>query len=237
MYGSCGHFRPGEPLRALSDEVARCRDQGFRTIKIKVGATDALADLARVDAALAALDTPADLAIDANGIGSSAAWLAAVGARGLAWIEEPAAPLDFDTLAQHAAASPIALATGENLFSFDEARNLLRYGGLRRTRDRLQFDVSLSYGITEFVRILALYESAGWTRRAFYPHAGHLFAAQVVAGLGLGAHEVAPDPTLAYGALWDGVSIANGRVRIPDLPGVGFESKANLFTLLSSLGR
>jgi L-alanine-DL-glutamate epimerase-like enolase superfamily enzyme len=122
-----------------------------------------------------------------------------------------------------------SIATGENLFSFDDARNLLRYGGLRPDRDFIQIDPILSYGIGEYVRILALYESAGWSRRAFMPHAGHLFAAHCVAGLGLRMAEAAPDSSLPYGGLWDGVQVLDGTITIPDLPGVGYEAKQNLF--------
>jgi len=66
------------------------------------------------------------------------------------WIEEPVHPLDFDLHGEVAALSRLPLATGENIFSHDDARNLLRYGGLRRDRDVLQFDISLSYGIVEY---------------------------------------------------------------------------------------
>ena len=39
------------------------------------------------------------------------------------------------------------MATGENLFSMQDARNLIRYGGMRPDRDWLQFDCALSYGL------------------------------------------------------------------------------------------
>jgi D(-)-tartrate dehydratase len=38
-----------------------------------------------------------------------------------------------------------------------------------------------------------------------------------------------------YGGYWDGVRIEDGRVRIPDVPGAGYEAKANLFEVLESL--
>jgi hypothetical protein len=90
-------------------------------------------------------------------------------------------------------------------------------------------DPLLSYGVDEYVRILNLF---GWQRRQFVPHAGHLFAAHCVAGLGLGMAEAAPDAALPYGGYWDGVRIVGGRVTIPDLPGTGYEAKANLFAIL-----
>src|SRR3954470_2781586 len=50
--------------------------------------------------------------------------------------------------------SPPPLATGENLFSHQDARNLIRHGGLRPDRDILQFDPALSYGLVEYLRTL-----------------------------------------------------------------------------------
>ena len=49
---------------------------------------------------------------------------------------------------------PAPMATGENLFSHQDARNLLRYGGMRPDRDWLQFDCALSYGLCEYLRTL-----------------------------------------------------------------------------------
>ena len=46
------------------------------------------------------------------------------------------------------------MATGENLFSMQDARNLIRYGGMRPDRDVLQFDCALSYGLVEYLRTL-----------------------------------------------------------------------------------
>jgi D(-)-tartrate dehydratase len=46
--------------------------------------------------------------------------------------------------------------------------------------------------------------------------------------------EAAPDATLPYGGFWDGVRVAGGRVTIPELPGAGYEAKANLFAILES---
>jgi L-alanine-DL-glutamate epimerase-like enolase superfamily enzyme len=229
VYASCGHFRTDD---ILTDEVRRAIDAGYRCVKIKV-AGDRASDGKRLERAAAALDPGAQWAVDLNGALTrerAAPWFDAVAPFKLAWIEEPAPPLDFELLELFAEMTPAPLATGENLFSYDDARNLLRYGDLQRERDFLQFDPLLSYGIAEYVRILELY--AGWPRCQFMPHAGHLFAAHCVAGLGLGMAEAAPDATLPYGGYWDGVRVHDGCVKIPDAPGVGYEAKANLFALL-----
>ena len=127
------------------------------------------------------------------------------------------------------------MATGENLFSCADARNLILYGGLRPDRDFVQVDIGLSYGLVEYLRIVEMMEAAGWSRHRCLPHAGHLFSLSVVAGLGLGGHECAPDPTLLFGGFPAEVEVEDGHVRPPELPGIGFEGKANLYKLLREL--
>jgi D(-)-tartrate dehydratase len=233
-YASCGHFRTDD---VLTFEVKGAIDAGYTCVKIKV-AGEVDADLRRLERAAAALPPRAAWAVDANGALAperAAQWFDAVEPFKLAWIEEPAPPLDFERLKEYGALSAAPLATGENLFSLDDARNLLRYGGLRPARDFIQVDPLLAYGVVEYEKIVRAYEAAGWERSQFLPHAGHLFAAHCVAGLGLGMAEAAPDASLVYGGWWDGVRVDGGRVTLPDAPGAGYERKANLYALLESL--
>jgi len=238
VYGTCGHFKPGEGTRELADEVRLARDAGYRRVKIKLGGRDTASDAARVEAAVGVLGSHGDLAVDLNGAlepDIAYDWVRGVNANDLAWIEEPVPPLDYSLLASFIGLCTAPVATGENLFSWEDARNLLRYGGIRGDRDIIQVDISLSYGICEYLRVVGGFEAAGWSRRRFWPHAGHLFAAQVVAGLAIGGAEAATDATLPYGGFWDGTQVENGQVRIPDLPGTGFEGKANFRRLFEPL--
>ncbi|MDE0335886.1 MAG: mandelate racemase [Defluviicoccus sp.] len=238
IYASGGHYRPGEPVEALASEVRDGMAQGFRTFKIKVAGAALDIDRARIEAALDAVGEGGRIAVDANAALDRDSWrpmAAMLGDYDLAWFEEPCDPLDFELTREIASAYPGPLATGENLFSAADARNLLRYGGLRKDRDLLQFDVSLSYGIAEYLRIVDAAEQAGWSRRRLVPHAGHLFALNVVAGLGLGGHEIAPDASLVLGGLPDGCTVSDGRLAPGDLPGVGFEGKANAMAVLGAL--
>jgi D(-)-tartrate dehydratase len=130
---------------------------------------------------------------------------------------------------------PSPIATGENLFSADDARNLLRYGGLRPDRDILQFDVSLSYGIVEYRRILDTLSDSGWSRTQCAPHAGHLLAFNVVAGLGLGCAETAIDEQGLFGRLTSAVPVADGRATLPERPGTGLESSPAFSEIFSGL--
>ena len=82
-----------------------------------------------------------------------------------------------------------ATATGENLFSHQDARNLLRYGGMDPNRDWLQFDCALSYGLVEYLRTLAVLKQNGWSNRRVVPHGGHQMSLNIAAGLRLGGNE------------------------------------------------
>ncbi len=236
-YASCGHFTDDPDPQALQDEVARCLDLGYTTVKIKLSGRDAALDARRIASALRAGLAPERLAVDLNGQWrcSDEDVLQVLGEHDLAWVEEPTPALDYAAQAQFCQRHAGPVATGENLFSCDDLQNLLRYGGLRPAQDRLQMDISLSYGVQEYHDMFTLSQGLGWTRTAFWPHAGHLFSAHLVAAFGLGSHEAAPDASRLYGGFWDGTTVAGGQVRLPDCPGVGFEHKANLMAQLCVL--
>ena len=236
-YASCGHFTDNPDPQALRDEVAQCLAWGYTTVKIKLSGRDAKLDAQRIASALSAGLPTSHLAVDLNGQwqAGDTGVLAVLAGHHLAWVEEPTPALDYAALAAFCQSHSGPVATGENLFSCDDATNLLRYGGMRPHQDRLQMDISLSYGVGEYRRMIERAESLGWSSQAFWPHAGHLFAAHVVAGLGLGSHESAPDPTRLYGGFWDGVPVADGHIHLPTHPGVGFEHKANLMSVFNTL--
>jgi L-alanine-DL-glutamate epimerase-like enolase superfamily enzyme len=238
IYASGGHYRDSDDLAALRNEIRGYLDLGHTHIKIKAGALPLADDLRRIEAALVELGAEGRLAIDANASLSrerALELLAAVESLGLAWVEEPVDPLDFALHSELAGATPVPLATGENLFSAADTLNLLRYAGLRPDRDLLQMDISLSYGIVEYLKILTLLESHGWRRAQCYPHAGHWLSFNVVAGLGLGMHESAPRLGQWLGGLPAGASLANGKSTLPDAPGVGFESDPHFKAVFGDL--
>ena len=76
-------------------------------------------------------------------------------------------------------------------------------------------------------------EAEGWPRSAFWPHGGHLFSAQVAAALGLGGSEVNPFVFQPFGGLADDARIAGGRTGLPDVAGIGLETRAALIDLLA----
>jgi L-alanine-DL-glutamate epimerase-like enolase superfamily enzyme len=225
VYASGGHYRGDDDLAALTGEIRACLDAGHRRFKLKIAGAPLEQDRRRIEAALKLVDANR-LAVDATaGLDekTAPAWFEALRHYGLAWIEEPVDPLDFELHRELACAFAVPIATGENLFSAADTRNLLRYGGLRPDRDWLQMDVSLSYGAEGYRRILAQAERHGFSAQRFLPHAGHLFALHVVAGLALGGHETAADPDTLISGFPAGITLRDGAVTMDDAPGVGLE--------------
>jgi L-alanine-DL-glutamate epimerase-like enolase superfamily enzyme len=238
VYAAGGYYYPGKGIEALQDELRHYRDLGYACVKIKIGGVPLAEDLRRIEAALAVVGDGANLAVDANGRFTSdeaASYADALAPYRLRWYEEPLDPLDYAAHAMLAERYAPPLATGENLFSMQDARNLIRHGGLRPDRDVLQFDPALSYGLVEYLRTLDMLAAHGWSSRRCVPHGGHQFALNIAVGLGLGGNESYPDVFAPFGGFADDCPVENGLVRLPDIPGIGFEAKAALYRVMRPL--
>jgi L-alanine-DL-glutamate epimerase-like enolase superfamily enzyme len=239
VYAAGGYYYPGKDLSALQDEMKRYLDLGYSVVKMKIGGAPLAEDLRRVEAVVRLAGSGAKVAVDANGrfdLETAIAYARALAPYGLFWYEEAGDPLDFELQAELARQYDGAMATGENLFSMQDARNLLRYGGMRPDRDWLQFDCALSYGLVEYMRTLAMLKAHGWSARRCIPHGGHQMSLNIAAGLGLGGNESYPGVFQPFGGFADGLPVENGTVRMPDAPGVGFEAKSDLWKVMSRVG-
>ena len=238
VYAAGGYYYPGKDLSALRSEMRGYVDRGYSVVKMKVGGAAIDEDRRRIEAVLAEIGDDAQLAVDANGrfdLETAIAYAKMLREFPLFWYEEPGDPLDYQLQAALAEFYPGPMATGENLFSHQDARNLLRYAGLRPDRDWLQFDCALSYGLCEYQRTLAVLHAAGWSPTRCIPHGGHQMSLNIAAGLGLGGNESYPDLFQPYGGFPDGVKVEAGYITMPDLPGIGLEGKADLYAEMKAL--
>jgi L-alanine-DL-glutamate epimerase-like enolase superfamily enzyme len=238
VYAAGGYYYPGKGLDALRAEMRSYVDRGYTVVKMKIGGADIREDERRIEAVLHEIGTQAQLAVDANGrfdLETAIAFAKMLRRYPIFWYEEPGDPLDYALQAALAEFYPGPMATGENLFSHQDARNLLRYGGMRPDRDWLQFDCALSYGLCEYQRILELVKKAGWSLRRCIPHGGHQMSLNIAAGLGLGGNESYPDLFQPYGGFPDGVRVESGHIVMPELPGIGFEGKSDLIRVMHEL--
>jgi L-alanine-DL-glutamate epimerase-like enolase superfamily enzyme len=238
VYAAGGYYYPGKDLKALQSEIQSYLDQGYSSVKIKIGGLPLAADMRRIEAVLSILKRPSQLAVDANGrfnLPQAIEYARALEPYGLLWYEEPGDPLDYALQAELSGVYAGPMATGENLFSLQDARNLIRYAGLRPDRDILQFDCALSYGLVEYLRILQMLREHGWSSKRCIPHGGHQMSLNVAAGLGLGGNESYPSVFKPFNGFADCTPVADSLVGLPDVPGIGFESKNELFATMKTV--
>ena len=238
VYAAGGYYYPDKDLSALQNEMQGYLDLGYSVVKMKIGGAPLSEDLRRIEAVLKILKTSDQLAVDANGrfdLENAVAYAQALAPYGLRWYEEAGDPLDYQLQAKLANHYPGPMATGENLFSLQDARNLIRYAQMRSDRDILQFDCALSYGLVEYLRILDMLKEYGWSPVRCIPHGGHQMSLNIAAGLGLGGNESYPGIFQPFGGFADGIAVEDSYVKLPEIPGVGFEAKSEMFRVMKAL--
>jgi len=167
-----------DKLRRLCKEAVQ---QGFRQIKLKVGA-DLDDDLRRLRIAREACGPDIRIAVDANqrwDVPVAIEWIRALAPYDPWWIEEPTSP---DDILGHAAIAraiaPIRVATGEHVQNRIVFKQLLQAGGL----DYLQLDAARVAGVNENIAILLLAAKFGVP---VCPHAGGVGLCELVQHLSM----------------------------------------------------
>jgi len=237
-YVGGGWYAPDKGIPELLDEIRTRLDQGYTTMKIKVGGAPVAEDIARLEASLKVVGGGQNLAVDANaGLSPerSLAYAKALQPFNLRWFEEPTDPLDFALLAEITDIYSSPIGTGENLFSTQDIRNLVHFGGLRKDHDIIQIDVPQSYGIVQFSRTVKMLEDRGWGRHSIFPHGGNLMTLAIVAGFGLGGCEAYPDTFGVFAGFADDSKVIDGKINLSDRPGIGFEGQNALYDVMKKI--
>ena len=238
VYAAGGYYWPDQGITGLTDEIKKYLDLGYSVVKKKIGGASLSDDCKRIEAVLKILGPNDQLAVDANGrfdLETAIKYAKALSKYNLFWYEEPGDPLDFELQRELANHYKGPMATGENLFSVQDARNLIRYAGMRKDIDWLQFDCALSYGLVEYLKIIDMLKEYEWDVSRCIPHGGHQMSLAIAAGLGLGGNESYPDLFQPYGGFPDGVKVENSIVTLPELNGIGFEGKSDLFAVMKEM--
>jgi len=237
-YVGGGWYAPGKGIRDLQDEIRMRLDEGYTTMKIKVGGAPVPEDVKRVEAGIEVVGASDRLAVDANaGFNRARAlqYAQALKPFKLRWFEEPTDPLDYALLADVASIYDSPIGTGENLFSTQDVENLVRFGGMRPDRDIIQIDVPQSYGIVQFSRTLDMLKRHKWQRHSIFPHGGNQMTLALVAGFGLGGCEAYPDVFGVFAGFADDAKVDNGFLTPSDRPGIGFEAQNALYAVMRGL--
>jgi L-alanine-DL-glutamate epimerase-like enolase superfamily enzyme len=238
-YVGAGWYLPGQTIKDLQDEMRKHLDAGYTMLKMKIGGLKLTEDIRRVEAVSSIMPAHTLLAVDANskfGRSEALAYARALAPFRLRWFEEPCDPLDYALLAEIVSMYEPPLATGENLFSTQDVRNLVRFGGIRPDRnDVIQVDPPQAYGIVQYARTVEMLEREGWPRGALFPHGGNQMSLAIAGGFGLGGAESYPGVFGAFGGFADGAKVEDGYLPLPQLPGIGFEGQSALYAIMREL--
>lgn len=238
VYAAGGYYYPGKDIPLLLDEMKSYLDLGFTTVKMKIGGAPLKDDLKRIESVLKLVGDGKNLCVDANGrfdLKTAIEYGAAIEPYNLKWYEEAGDPLDYKLNSELSKTYKNGLATGENLFSMQDSRNLIRYGGMRKDIDWLQFDCSLSYGLVEYLKTLKMMKENNWSSTRVVPHGGHQISCNIAAGLNLGGNEIYPSLFQPFGGFPDSSLVENSHVTFPKFIGMGYEKKEKLNTLFKKL--
>ncbi|MFL9926366.1 enolase C-terminal domain-like protein [Herbaspirillum lusitanum] len=239
VYAAGGYYYADENAGTLKQELESYQRMGFSAFKMKIGGASLSTDVARIESALTVVNGDGKrLAVDANGrfdLNTALDYARAIAPFGLRWYEEIGDPLDYDLNRRVAEVYAGPIATGENLFSAPDIKNLALFGGMRAGKDIFQMDPGLSYGLTEFGRMIAVLEQHGFDRAQVYPHGGHLINLHIAVGLELGGCEAYPGVFQPFGGYPLECALENSSVRPTDAAGFGLEQKAELKPWLEKL--
>ena len=238
VYAAGGYYYPGKDIQLLQDEMKGYLDLGYTTVKMKIGGASLNEDLKRIESVLKIVGNGKNLCVDANGrfdLNTAIEYAKAIEPYNLKWFEEAGDPLDYKLNQELSKIYKNGLATGENLFSMQDARNLIRYGGMRKDIDWLQFDCSLSYGLVEYLRTLQMMKENEWSSTRVIPHGGHQISCNIAAGLNLGGNEIYPSLFQPFGGFPDSSIVEDSYVSFSKFIGMGYENKKELKNLLIKL--
>ncbi|MBK9387861.1 MAG: mandelate racemase/muconate lactonizing enzyme family protein [Planctomycetes bacterium] len=141
----------------IGEELGRYVAQGFRAVKMRIGAMDgdAGSSIARARAAREALGPAIQIMCDAHGtlnVAQAKRFCAGTAELGLRFVEEPVMSDDRTGLAEVRRGASVAIAAGESEFSAFDFAELIE----ARAIDVLQPDLAIAGGLSEGLRIAAL---------------------------------------------------------------------------------
>jgi L-alanine-DL-glutamate epimerase-like enolase superfamily enzyme len=155
-------YAGGIDLQFSIDELLEQTEQnlkkGFRAIKMKVGRPRLSEDVARVSAMRKRLGDDFPLMADANmrwGVDQAISAARALAPFGLVWLEEPTIPDDVAGHARIVREGGLPIATGENLHSLYEFKQMIAAGGVTYPEP----DATNCGGITVFMKVAHLAEA------------------------------------------------------------------------------
>jgi mandelate racemase len=205
-----------QPVEKLEKEAVELIEEGFRAVKLRLGRPDAGEDLKALKSVKRQIGPDVTLMVDFNQ-GLSVAEAIRRGNMiddegGVHWIEEPVRADDFTGCAEIKRQIKTPIQIGENFMGPEQMAQALAAGAC----DYVMPDAERIGGVTGWMRAAALAQGAG------VEMSSHLFPE-------VSCHLLAATPTChwleyvdwANPVLLDPVTLKDGHVVIPEVPGTG----------------
>lgn len=148
----------GDPASALDAEVDELLEQGFRTLKVKVG-FDAVADSERLRRIQRAVRGRAAIRIDANqgyGVEDARRFASTIDPEGIELFEQPCAAADWDAAVAVAAVSPVPMMLDESIYGMEDIERAAELRAARFIKLKLMKMGSVERLVRAIGRIRAL---------------------------------------------------------------------------------
>lgn len=191
-------------------------DEGFRSMKVRVGSSSIERDIERVRALREAIGDEIELLADANQA-FTAKQAIRLGRRleefNLGWLEEPVDVHDLQGHREVKQALDTPIATGETVYTRYGMRPLIE----QRCADVLMPDLQRIGGLTEMQRVCALAATFDT------PVSTHIFTEQSLSIAGSAPNCISVEHMPWFSPLFnEPMAIEAGCIKIPERPGTGF---------------
>lgn len=228
----------GKTLEALKEEASGYVDLGFKMLKIKVGLLSVEQDAKRVRAIRETVGEDVGIFADCNhayNVSTALRMGRVLEENNVLFMEEPVLPEDIEGYRRLREKLDIAIAGGECEFTLFGFKNLI----VNQCLDIAQPDICCTGGLSEFLRIRAFAQAYNVS---VIPHAwgsgiALAVALQALSSIPTEPHTANPiifqnEPMIEYDRnfnplrdelLVHNIGIENGKVKVPDGPGLGVD--------------
>ncbi len=208
-------------IEELALDAQNFVQQGFRSIKMRVGSPKLSDDIERARIVREAIGDDIELLADANqnlGVKHAIKLARELDQLNIAWLEEPVAAHDLDGHAQVTAAAPMPVASGETEYTRFGMQAMLQ----AKACDVLMPDLQRIGGLSEMLKVAAL-------ASAYHvPISTHIFTEHSLCIAGAAPNCISVEHMPWFSALFnETLELQNGLLQIPQRPGTGFTFNQN----------
>ena len=225
LFGACreqvktyasGGLWLSQSIDSLVEEAAEFVDNGFRSVKIRLGKAKIEEDIERVRAVSEAIGPDVELLADANQALNPKQAIRLgreLEAFNLGWFEEPVVYHNLEGCAEVRAALDLPIAAGETEYTRYGMRDILNAAAV----DVLMPDLQRIGGLSEMRRVAAL--ASGYD----IPISTHIFTEHSLSIAGSEANCISVEHMPWFAPLFnESMEISEGLISIPDRVGTGF---------------